>query len=69
MTRDLILDAEDEIKAWESGEKSLFVWGRINYEDAFGKPRFTAFRYVMPKEGTGPEGGKFRTCREGNEAT
>ncbi|MBV9567032.1 MAG: hypothetical protein JO172_02740 [Hyphomicrobiales bacterium] len=34
-------DLLSEIK---SGAKKLFVWGRIEYRDAFGRPRFFVFR-------------------------
>jgi hypothetical protein len=57
------------VAGWKSGSKSLFVFGEIRYTDAFGNPRLTSFRLVMPPEGVGITEGKFQPCREGNTAT
>lgn len=68
-TRTLILDAESEITIWQRGFESLYVWGEIEYIDAFNVRQETKFRYVMTREGMHAEGGKFMSCAEGNEAT
>jgi hypothetical protein len=58
------------VEGWKKGLKCLFAFGEIRYVDAFGKPRFTRFRLVMPRAGMSDDGeGKFQYCREGNEAT
>ena len=67
--RTLVLDTESEIEIWQSGRESLYVWGEIQYIDAFDAPRQTRFRYVMTREGMHPDGGKFMSCNDGNDAT
>jgi len=62
-------DIVDQIERWKSGEESLYVWGEIEYVDAFKEKRLTKFRFVMPKEGMHETGGRFRPCPDGNEAT
>ena len=69
LERPLVLGVESEISRWSSGKESLYVWGEINYTDAFGADRTTKFRLVMPKEGVRQDGGKFTSCSQGNEAT
>jgi hypothetical protein len=50
-----------------AGSMFLFVYGEIRYTDAFGKPRWTRFRYVYGgKYGTGEEG-SMAIAEEGNE--
>ena len=61
-------DEVDEVQVWQRGEKALYVWGQIDYVDAFDVRRWTKFRFVMPREGAGEAGGKFRSCGSGNEA-
>jgi hypothetical protein len=49
------------------GDQSLFVYGEINYDDAFGKRRTTLFRTMIGGSfGLGPQ---LVSCSEGNEAT
>ena len=60
---------EDEVEKWRNGTAALFVYGEIRYVDVFDKTRCTKFRYVMPPDGVEDDGGRFRACAEGNEAT
>lgn len=59
----------DEVQIWKSGKRSLFVYGRIDYRDVFGEPRYTEFRLVMPPNGVGTDSGKFTACKDGNTFT
>lgn len=60
---------EDEVVVWRRGERSLFVYGRIDYADVFGDPHFTEFRLRTHPDGVSAEGCKFIACNGGNEAT
>jgi hypothetical protein len=66
--RPLVIDS-DEVQMWEGERETLYVFGEIRYEDVFGVERFTRFRYSMPKDGIMANGGRFRACAAGNEAT
>lgn len=59
----------DETQVWKRGERTIFVYGRIDYTDVFGEPRHTEFRMMIPTDGVHADGGSFRECREGNSAT
>ncbi|MGC9953456.1 MAG: hypothetical protein ABSD21_04155 [Rhizomicrobium sp.] len=57
-----------DLEEMKAGTKAIYVWGRVDYVDVFGKPRFTSFRRA--------QGGRygFRTTQlvhmpDGNEAT
>lgn len=38
--------SEEEIAALKSGIKAIYVYGRVEYIDAFAKPRFTTYRFM-----------------------
>lgn len=65
----VFLEDDEEVIAWSTGRKRLYVWGRVDYEDAFGESRWTIFRFEMPQEACGPKGGRFRACADGNDYT
>lgn len=44
--------------------RPIFLWGRIDYVDAFGEPRHTIYRFYDQRDGTAP-----RLCEGGNEST
>jgi hypothetical protein len=57
----------NEISRVERGggcERAAYVWGRLDYIDAFDKPRFTTFQVVH----TFTEVEEFAVCANGNEA-
>lgn len=56
-----------EGKAVANGETGFFVWGRIEYEDTFGKRHFTTYRLVANRWPLPPECNP-RYCEEGNDA-
>ena len=49
-----------DLQAIRRGTKSIFIWGRIDYVDAFGKARYLKFYNVSGREisepGAGPSG-------------
>jgi hypothetical protein len=51
---------------WQNGGwgMAVYVWGRLNYTDAFDEPRFTTFQLVH----TFTEVEEFAVCANGNEA-
>lgn len=65
----VVVGEDEDVIAWSTGRKRLYVWGRMDYEDAFGKSRWTTFRFEMPQEACGRKGGRFRACAEGNDYT
>jgi hypothetical protein len=57
----------DDITAFQTGKKAIFVHGEVRYRDAFKKQRWTRFCYFMG----GPEGIKgtaLAACASGNDA-
>lgn len=64
-----IASTEDILDVWRRGDETLFVWGRIDYEDVFGDKWHSTFRLMIPSEGVGDASGSFISCAEGNEAT
>lgn len=50
------------------GRDSIFVFGRINYTDAFGEPRFANFRYEFGRQNARRNDGGMHVCAEGNES-
>ncbi len=54
-----------ECRQIRSGELPLWVYGSVHYTDAFGKDRFTNFRYKF--RGGGDTAG-LMVCEEGNES-
>jgi hypothetical protein len=60
--------SEDILETWKRGEEALMVWGRIDYEDIFGNPRWSTFRLMVPVDGIGDKGGYFIACEHGNDA-
>lgn len=53
-------------EAFRSGSVTMFVWGRIDYRDAFGVRRMTAYRLRWVDGG---DDGRLVVCDEGNSAT
>ena len=51
----------------EDPEYRVFLYGLIEYEDIFGIPRATKFRWMTPPPQQGPS--RFIPCYEGNAAT
>jgi hypothetical protein len=60
---------EDEVAVWKRGERSLFVYGRIDYTDVFGHGWYTEFRLRTHPDGVDTDGCKFISCNSGNDAT
>jgi len=60
---------EDEVAVWRAGERTLVVYGKLIYFDAFDVERTTHFRYYMPPEGVGASHGSFMSSADGNDAT
>ncbi len=61
------LNAE-ELAALRAGTKALYVFGEINYEDAFGIARWTRFRFMIGGDVDIRPEGFMGACLEGNEA-
>ena len=59
----------DQVEAWERGEETLYVYGKVVYCDAFEQERTTVFRYVMPPNGVNEKRGYFQHAGEGNDWT
>ena len=51
------------------GGAKLFVFGVMNYDDAFGETRATSFRLVLDTHYTITEETPLGTCPEGNDQT
>lgn len=51
-----------------NGIKAIYVYGVIEYEDAFGVTRTTKFRYMCGGD-SGVSAGAMYACHEGNKAT
>jgi hypothetical protein len=54
-----------------AGRLGIYVYGRLEYQDVFGKAHWTTYKYVyissvFPPTGTG--GGTFNICLTGNDA-
>lgn len=60
--------SEDDHTAVREGKEAIFVFGRVNYVDAFGKPRFTNFRYEFGRENARRNDGSLHVCVAGNES-
>jgi hypothetical protein len=58
---------KDEISEIRSFKKAIYVHGRIEYEDAFKRKRFTNFRLVYAGQYPPPPSAVFSFCQEGNE--
>ena len=59
----------DQIEMWTSGRMTLYVYGKIVYNDAFAKQRTTHFRYLMPQDGVNDKVGRFKHAGAGNDWT
>lgn len=56
--------------ALRDGRDSILVWGKIWYEDAFGMPRETTFRYACSgRREIGKGSGHLRALPDGNDYT
>ena len=56
------------------GKGTVYVWGRIDYKDVLGEPRWTTFRFMTKGIRTVYAerpgfGWKVKTCKEGNDAS
>jgi hypothetical protein len=60
----LSTEAYDQLSA---GNLTLFVYGEVNYEDAFGNPRTLKFRAMFGGP-AGVQSNQLASCAEGNEA-
>ena len=59
---------DDEKKGIIEGVGAIYVYGEIRYRDAFGKRRWTRYRFMMGGP-VGIRGGQLAGCEEGNEAS
>jgi hypothetical protein len=53
----------------QDGQRGLYVFGDVTYEDAFGKERLTTFRLLYGGGEMIHPAGNLASCEEGNEAT
>jgi hypothetical protein len=60
---------EDEVDVWKRGAKTLFVYGKLIYIDAFQVEQTTHFRFMLPPEGVDRGRGHFIATAEGNDIT
>lgn len=60
---------ERGIEAIKSGVLELYLFGEVEYRDAFGKWQTTTFRFVMGGHHKWPRDDRFVVCQEGNKAT
>jgi hypothetical protein len=58
-----------EKAALAEGKTIIFVYGEIRYVDAFGRPQWTKYRYMMGGPVGVRSGGRLAPCEEGNNAT
>lgn len=59
----------DQVEAWARGERTLYIYGKLVYCDAFGPERTTIFRYVLPPDGVDEKRGRFKHAGGGNDWT
>jgi hypothetical protein len=57
---------EDEYGLFSDRKKNMYFYGRIEYKDAFGDPRWTIFRLRTIPTGVGVS--QWISCSEGNDA-
>jgi hypothetical protein len=57
-----------DFEAFTQGRLAAYVWGEINYTDAFANPRFHRFRYTYGITDIAGDIVGVRLCAEGNEA-
>jgi hypothetical protein len=57
----------EQILGLHAGEFAIYVWGRVNYRDAFDNARFVKFSMVVPVEKDGRMPG-IQLAPEGNDA-
>ena len=57
----------EQVAALHAGKGNFYVWGRIEYRDAFGKSQFVNFKFVAA--GVHEEGGSFQRLPDGNDAS
>jgi len=56
-----------EIADIAAGTKRIYVYGRVEYLDIFGKPRFTNFRFFYSGIFPNPGGMTLSTSERGND--
>jgi hypothetical protein len=59
----------DEKAAVAEGRAIIYVYGEIRYVDAFGRPQWTKYRFMMGGPVGIRRGGRLVPCEEGNKAT
>jgi hypothetical protein len=59
---------EHERGAIQEGRKVVYVFGRLEYQDAFDAPRWTTFRMVYDEVSWADPNGQMIVCEEGNDA-
>lgn len=57
----------EQIEALKAGKGAIYVWGRVEYRDAFKKPQFANFRLVA--DYVDGVAGRFMWLPEGNDAS
>jgi len=51
------------------GEAAIYLYGRIDFFDAFGRPRWVKYRYMTGGDVGFPREGRVGVCRDGNETS
>lgn len=59
--------SDQDIIVLKGGRWALYVWGQIDYIDAFDKPRWTTFRAVFGKQQIAEEPYHMGVCEDGND--
>lgn len=59
---------ESEIADISAGARSIYVYGRIEYQDIFSQNRWTNFRLAYRGRFPPPQGIVFTVCEKGNDA-
>jgi hypothetical protein len=57
----------EQISGVRDKSLTLCIWGEVTYEDAFGRPHYSRFRFLMPVERDGRILG-IQLAKNGNEA-
>ena len=58
----------DEMIAIRDGQSAVWIFGKIDYVDAFKKSRTTSFRNIISKNALPGDDGRIGMAPEGNEA-
>jgi len=60
--------SSEELAEMQAGTRAVYVYGEINYIDAFKKKRWTKFRFMIGGNVDIRPEGNMGACEEGNEA-